>query len=222
MIKRKSNIEVDNTLNARVLYYDFFAGLFLYDLLIDRKCLLENQINILKTYPLSDENSLDFDILYKELRENGIKNFVFEYTYLFMLPFISRIDSKASLNKKSNVTNNKIGQKSIVLYLSYYIDGTIAGSGLTLAKQLVKKSKIRINDTNFKENEEHIGFLLLLMKHLLQNNNTSLSAEVFKECIKPMQYRIKEDLLSIGNEYLYFHIARLFDSFMSVELSFYS
>lgn len=220
MITRKTHSNnVDSTINARVLYYDFFAGLFLYDLLLDRENLFKKQLDILMQHPLFDESLLHFDVLNKELNDNGIKNFIFEYTYLFMLPFASRIDNSVSFSKKSNNSIYKITPKSIVLYLSYYIDGSIAGKGLTIAKQLVKQSKVRINNVNFKENEEHFGFLLLFMKHLLQNNDIDLSIKVFKDCIKPIQCRIIEDLYSIGDGYLYFHVAKLLDIFMGIELS---
>ena len=219
MIKRKAHSDVDGTLAARILYYDFFASLFLYDLLLCRENLLKNQISILKQYPLSDSNIVDFELLHKELDANGIKNFIFEHTYLFMLPFTSHIDVNTTFNeKRKNNSNRTINKKSVVLYLSYYIDGSIAGNGLTIAKQLVKQSKVRINDVNFKENEEHFGFLLLFMKYLLQNNNMDLSIKVFKECIKPMQYKIIEGLNDMGDGYLYFHISRLLDIFMDVEL----
>lgn len=219
MIKRKVDSSVDNTLNARILYYDFFAGLFLYDLLINRENLLKDQINILRQYPLSDDNLESFDFLYVELCENGIKNFVFEHTYLFMLPFASKTKTSSTSDKKSRSNHSsEINSKTIILYLSYYIDESIAGKGLTLAKQLVKQSKIRINDVNCKENEEHFGFLMLFMKHLLQNNDIDLSMKVFKECIKPMQYKIITGLHSVGDDCLYYHVSKLLSEFMGVEL----
>ena len=104
--------------------------------------------------------------------------------------------------------------------MSYYLDGTIAGNGLSIAKEKVRKSKVRLNEKEFKENEEHIGFLFVFSKYLLQNNENSLQNEVFKDCIIPMKDKIIEN---INNKYLdsmYYNIANLMKSFLDFEMAF--
>lgn len=211
MLRKKisnNSKNIDHSLNARILYYDFFASLFLYDLLSTRLELLKKQIIILKKYPLLEKDLLHFNFLEEELLKNGVKNFIFEYTYLFMLPF--------------NADNNRKDFKSIILYLSFYLDETIAGKGLNIAKQLVKKSKVRLNDISFKENEEHLGFLFLFMKHLLKNNDFNLSKEVFNNCINIMQSKIIQELQILRHNNLYHHISGLLKTFMSLEFAIFN
>lgn len=225
MLKKKQdsqNNQNEAIERARILYYDFFAGLFLYDLLINRKDLLLEQVKILKTQPLNDGDLVFFEALENEIQTNGIKNILFEYTRFFMLPFdvnenvsINRLAKKRDKNEKKEKSASQI-----ILYLSYYLDGTIAGSGLSIAKEKVRKSKVRLNEKEFKENEEHIGFLFVFSKYLLQNNENSLQNEVFKDCIIPMKDKIIEN---INNQYLdsmYYNIANLMKSFLDFEMAF--
>lgn len=232
MLKRKEKTQdnQDEALNgARILYYDFFAGLFLYDLLINRKDLLLEQIKILKTQPLNDGDLDSFNTLESEIQTNGIKNIVFEYTRFFMLPFDINADVSTYTNKKKNrnwydeeYDNETQNTTQITLYLSYYLDGTIAGSGLIKAKEKVRKSKVRLNEKEFKENEEHIGFLFIFSKYLLQNKDNLLQNEVFKDCIMPMKDKIIENIVNKYPDSTYSSIAKLMDSFLSFEAAFLS
>ncbi|MBR7118359.1 MAG: molecular chaperone TorD family protein [Helicobacteraceae bacterium] len=201
--------------NARILYYDFFAGLFLYDLLINRKDLLLEQIKILKTQPLNDGDLIFFEALENEIKANGIKNILFEYTRFFMLPFDTNANTSTNKSDKKEKNNCQI-----ILYLSYYLDGTIAGSGLIKAKEKIRKSKVRLNEKEFKENEEHIGFLFVFSKYLLQNNEDSLQSEVFKDCIMPMKDKIIENIKNKYLDSIYYNIANIMESFLDFEMAF--
>lgn len=227
MLKKKQdsqNNQKETIKNARILYYDFFAGLFLYDLLINRKDLLLAQIKILKTQPLNDGDLVFFEALENEIQTNGIKNILFEYTRFFMLPFdvnadipIHKLGHKRDKNQKKEKSASQI-----ILYLSYYLDGTIAGNGLIRAKEKVRKSKVRLNEKEFKENEEHIGFLFIFSKYLLQNSEEYLQNEVFKDCIMPMQDKIIEDIKDKYQDSMYYNIANLMESFLNFEIAYKS
>lgn len=221
MLKRKTNSNNKSEINnARILYYDFFAGLFIYDLLLNRTDVILDTIKILNQFPIQDSSLPCYEVLFDELRDNGVKNLIHEYTYTFMLPFNPNVvptpknkaDKIKQKNKQGNTSNN-----STMLYLSYYIDGSVAGEGLRVAKDKVRKSKYRLNETNFKENEEHFGFLMLFMKTLLQNNENNLSTEVFKDCIKPMYEQICSSLMSRDKGSLYYNVAVILRDFLDFE-----
>ncbi|RAX51632.1 hypothetical protein CCY99_08700 [Helicobacter sp. 16-1353] len=219
MLKRKTSnsTQTQDITKARILYYDFFAGLFLYDLLINRADLLLKQIEILKTEPIIEGDENYFNVLENEIKTNGVKNLLFEYTRFFMLPFDAGIkETHIGKNKRKKERKNP----QIILYLSYYLDETIAGSGLIKAKEKVRKSKVRLNEKEFKENEEHFGFLFVFTKYLLQNGETALQNEVFKDCIKPMKDKIIKDIGDKHSDSLYFQISRLLNSFLDFENAF--
>lgn len=223
MIKpKKSDIQAENINKARILYYDFFAGLFIYDLLNGRKDLLLKQIEILKTQPIGDEDEESFEILENEIKQNGVKNLLFEYTRFFMLPFDASLKENLSKNINKKHKKETMENPQVVLYLSYYIDGTIAGTGLVRAKEKIRKSKVRLNEKEFRENEEHFGFLLMLMKNLLENlENKELQNEIFCECINPMYDKILRALQHKGKESLYANVAILAKNFLDFESEMY-
>ena len=53
MLEKLSKEELMNFNNARILYYDFFNGFFVFELLDDRVEIFQKQLAILKNAPLS-------------------------------------------------------------------------------------------------------------------------------------------------------------------------
>ena len=63
MLEKLSKEELMNLNNARILYYDFFNGFFVFELLDDRVEIFQKQLAILKNAPLSEEVEADFLLL---------------------------------------------------------------------------------------------------------------------------------------------------------------
>lgn len=203
--------------NARALYYDFFAGLFLYELLSERTNVILEQIKILKSNPLDEKDLIYFENLEREISSFGVKNIIQEYTRTFLLPFaIPNEHSSMPSRSKGQVRENP----QIMLYLSHYTEGCLNGDGLLKARAIVKKTNFRLNTQTFKESEEHFGFLLLLMRHLLLSNdkedNDALN-EVLKELVLPLGKCIAESLLQKENLCYYSSVGNLLQRFLAVE-----
>lgn len=208
----------DSALNARILYYDFFSGLFIYDLLQKREDILIAQLDILLNSPICDE--AHYLRLKNELCNNGISNLAKEYTYKFMLPFNPQHKPKLRKKKKnmdeSSLDSNLDSSSQIPLYLSFYLDKSIAGIGLVRAKEIIKKSKFRLDEKHFRENEEHFGFLMLVCKNLLQNGENNLWREVSNHLINPMKNAIIKNLKKDENGF-YYDIAHILEVFLDYE-----
>ncbi|RDU60478.1 molecular chaperone TorD family protein [Helicobacter marmotae] len=205
--------------NARALYYDFFAGLFLYELLKQRLSVLLKQVEILKSNPLCEDDILHFEYLENELKERGVDGILAEYTHAFILPF-NVPKSNAPLPKKKGRRSEKGVQ--IMLYLSHYIEGGLNGKALLKARTLTKQSTFRLNTKEFKESEEHLGFLLLLMRYLLLSEEASdraLSVEVAHELVLPLGDFVIKALMQREDLPCYGHIASLLQHFLNLEQS---
>ena len=87
MLEKISKEELMNLNNARILYYDFLNGFFVFELLDDRVEIFQKQLAILKNAPLSEEVEADFLLLENEISHNGIVNIKDEFSRLFALPF---------------------------------------------------------------------------------------------------------------------------------------
>ena len=210
---------LESIANARALYYDFFAGLFLYELLCERENVLLNQIAILKEQVLDECDSAHFDFLEKEIQTNGLQHIIDEYTQTFILPF--------SVPKDDEITPKRRGKgevfyhnPQVMLYLSHYLEGCLNGKALLAVRTLLKQSTFRLNTQSFKESEEHLGFLLLLMRYLTCSEDSGdriLSMQFLREFVIPLGDFVVEALLKREGLVYYTHIASLLQSFLNVE-----
>ncbi|BDB66442.1 hypothetical protein Hc94105_0634 [Helicobacter cinaedi] len=217
---------VESLAKARALYYDFFAGLFLYELLSERGSVLLEQIRILKENSLNESDKVHFELLESEITHKGIKGLLDEYTRTFILPFDTPLPNTPMPQRKrrdsnemeSNIHSQSVGR--VMLYLSHYTEGCLNGKSLLKARGLTKQSTFRLNSKECKESEEHLGFLLLLMRHLLlsnDENDKSLSIEVANELVLPLGEYVSKALQQREDLSYYASVGELLKSFLQVE-----
>ena len=209
---------------ARALYYDFFAGFFLYELVGARKDLFLEQIDILATSPINESDGEYFAMLRAYIAKSDSKEILREYTQTFNLPFSAQELPTQELSKQGGKKSKKpkIPNPQIFLYLSHYLEGCLNGESLLRVRTLVKKTHFRLNTQEFKESEEHFGFLLLLMRHLLQDldklaENEQLIRELFTQAIAPMGLAIAEALAKREDLVCYHLVGLLLGSFLALE-----
>lgn len=223
----------DNNALARALYYDFFAGFFLYELVATRKDLFLQQIDILSTSPINESDGEYFAMLRAYVAKADSSDVLREYTHTFNLPFSAHISPEQAAAKGDTPQKGKKSKKpkipnpQIFLYLSHYLEGCLNGESLLKVRTLVKKTHFRINARDFKESEEHFGFLLLLMRHLLQDSQnlrddeykeyTHLASEIFTQAIAPMGLPIANALAHREDLVCYHLVGLLLRSFLSLE-----
>ncbi|PAF46460.1 hypothetical protein BKH46_07630 [Helicobacter sp. 12S02634-8] len=191
----------DTITQARVLYYDFFSGLFLFELLKNRQELLKKQIQILKEFALNPQDTQDFSTLQNELETSGLHSFITEFSALFTLPF------------------GKGDQAPVYLYLSHYLEDCIGGESLVRAKSIIKKGQCYLNTKRIKESEENLGFLFVAMRHFLENGELALAKELFATCIYPMQDGVCKAIASRVDCPLYACVNRILEGFLRLEES---
>ena len=207
---------LESVASARALYYDFFAGLFLYELLSERSSVLLKQVKILKENILNERDNTHFELLESELERKGTQQILREYTHTFILPF--------AVPHESDCKNEKVKSENtqIMLYLSHYLEGYLNGKALLKARSLTKQSTFRLNTQECKESEEHLGFLLLLMRHLLLSPNEGdrvLSAQVVDELVIPLGDFVVAALIQREDLSYYASVGYLLQSFLNVERS---
>ncbi|WP_395001748.1 molecular chaperone TorD family protein [uncultured Helicobacter sp.] len=209
---------------ARALYYDFFAGFFLYELVGARKDLFLEQIDILATSPINESDGEYFAMLRAYIAKSDSKEILREYTQTFNLPFSAQNLPTQERSKQGGKKSKKpkIPNPQIFLYLSHYLEGCLNGESLLRVRTLVKKTHFRLNAQEFKESEEHFGFLLLLMRHLLQDldklaENEQLIRELFTQAIAPMGLAIAEALAKREDLVCYHLVGLLLGSFLALE-----
>ena len=186
--------------SARLLYYDFFNGIFVFEMLEERVDIFKSQIALLKNALLKNDLEENILELEEELNTKGIENLYEEYSRLFALPF---------------------GGKQVGIHLSHYYESCVGGESLLKMRELLKKSDVRVDTKIFKETEEHLGFLFGFMRYLIQKGDEELAKEVFlfsKDAFFGLCKEIKER----RDSKFYLDIALLLESFLEFEVEFYS
>lgn len=192
---------MDETINkARAIFYDFFAGLFLYELLCERESLLKTQLESLSTSPLDDEAEKSFARLSEELNKHGIVVILDEFNDLFALPMSGEV---------------------VFPYVSHYKENRLNGDILVDIRQTIKELPVRANSTQFRETEDHLGFLFLVMRYCIEEKNfEGTQKEIFKLYILPYIKGFIDDIASNHKADFYKDVAIILDSFMDFERSY--
>ncbi|TLD85663.1 molecular chaperone TorD family protein [Helicobacter sp. MIT 05-5294] len=199
MLDKLSVQERQNLQQARILYYDFFNGLLVFEILDERAKIAQKQLEILLNAPLNEEAEGSMLLLKQELQDNGIQNIKEEFSTLFALPF---------------------GEKQVGMHLSHYYENCIGAESLLKIRSLLKQSDVRVNSEVFKETEEHLGFLCGLMRHLLEVDNMDLAKEVFEFSHKAFLSLI-EEIKARKDAKFYLAVALILESFMKFEAEIY-
>ncbi len=194
-----STLEQEQVKSARILYYDFFNGFFVFELLDGRLQVALEQLEILLCAPLNEVAGESMEMLKTELENNGIANFKEEFSRLFALPF---------------------GEKQVGMHLSHYYENCIGAESLLKMRTLLKKSDVRVETSNFKETEEHLGFLFGFMRHLLESGNEELAEEVFL-FIQDAYYGLIAEIKARKDARLYLSLALILESFIEFESTIY-
>lgn len=184
---------------ARVLFYDFLAGVFLYDLLLGREELLKRQVALLQASPLDEAMEIAIKGLGGILEREGIETLRNEYTELFVLPF---------------------SHKRIHLLLSHYNEGCVGGQALLDIRQRLRDFPIRMNSDLCKESEEHFGFLMVLMRFLIEHREEipeGSERRVFEEFIAPYGEKIAQELIHHPVAQAYPKIGQILRGFLEFE-----
>jgi len=147
---------------ARSLYYGLFSKMFVFNTKEDRYDGVVEALDVLIANPM-DENSCEALKEIKEfIKENGVSGLVDEYDDIFHSP------SSAVLRDTA----------------SFYNDGFESGKKRLEVKNFLAKTKIRRDESNYKENEDSVGFLVTFMHELVELMiNGEKSYETVNHCV---------------------------------------
>lgn len=107
VLKPKIEANQNSALNqARALYYDFFAGFFVFELLDSRFEIFNKQIEILSSYPLDSADEENFSALLGYLKCASLAEIKREYSQTFDIPFGAKGGNLADKNAESSAESS--------------------------------------------------------------------------------------------------------------------
>lgn len=180
---------------SRILYFDFFSNIFLYELLLKNQQTLQKQLDLISQEPLVKS---EFYTQCMQKIKNNFAEIQKEYTLLFSTPF-----SKQKLS----------------LYLSHYTENCFSGKSLVHIREKLKENKLLLNRDFCKENEDHIGVICLFISHLLQEGNLAYAKEISHTFFIPIAEGLIRDGKELYKENFYFNAIKILEGFVLIENS---
>lgn len=187
---------------ARALYYGLFSTFFSF--LDDEKKIEELQKNL------------------KLLKENALNEYAADAMENIFV--ILEQKGKDALKKESDEIFFNPYSAFIAMTASYYDEQRDDGKMRMKMLEYVLHSKFRRDENNFKENEDHISFILeFIEKLLLQSVQTQekcsqeLAKTVFKDVLNNFVDNFIASLYEHKSSYIYKEVAVVFQVFIELE-----
>lgn len=154
---------------ARSLYYGFLSKLFVFTPSPERYKGLSEAIEVMIQNPIDDNSGEALKEIQAFLNDTTHEIFIQEYDDIFHNPAYKVVRNTAS----------------------YYDEGVESGHQRLAVKNFLAKTKIRRDETHYKENEDSVGFIFTFMHELIelilqdQNEYENLQHCMFTEVINP-------------------------------------
>lgn len=184
---------VEQITPSRILYYEFFANIFLYELLTKHQTLIQEQLTLLAKEPLVDVSF--YEQCLQEIKDDFSK-IQQEYTLLFSTPF---------------------SRQKLSLYLSHYTEKCISGKSLVAIREKLKEKKLLLNRDFCKENEDHLAILSLFIANLLKEGDLDFAKEVSTSFFLPIAEGLIAQAKELFEEKFYFKVIKILEGFVVVE-----
>ncbi|TKB09432.1 hypothetical protein FCL48_10805 [Desulforhopalus sp. IMCC35007] len=196
-------MEMDRTSinKARSVYYGMFASLFAFNFNESHHDSIIAAVNVLAEHPMDEESGMALKAMIQQLEAltfEGLKN---EGNQIFFSPTTSHVPMTASFyDEKRDDGKKRVAMMNYVLNSNY-----------------------RRNTDIFKENEDHIEFIALFLKTLIeeeikgQEYAQCLAREVFEQILNPMIDTLSEKVFNHENSLFYKNAAIVLRSFAEFE-----
>ena len=221
VLKPKVEANQSSALNqARALYYDFFAGFFVFELLEGRFEIFNKQIEILSSYPLDSADGETFSALLGYLKRASLAEIKREYSQTFDIPFGAKggnladksAESSTESNTKSTFAESTFAESSAESSLdksdneSFTPQEALEFEKLHKTLASLPKGQIFLYLSHYNEGCLN-GASLLKAKQLVKQTRFRLNSESYKESEEHfgflllfMSYLLRESAESINAE----------------------
>lgn len=186
---------------ARVVYYGFFSSVFSFDLTRDNYSRIQETLDILNRDPIDEATAQALVEMRTFLQKGGYKALKEESDAVFFSPATAFIPMTASFYKEKRDDGGKRLEMMEYVY----------------------QSKYRKNNDGFKENEDHLEFILLFMQqHIIDETAgdpeaAALAARVFTHILNEMIDDFTFNLFTHKRSRFYRMAAIVLYSFMEIE-----
>lgn len=186
---------------ARAVYYGLFASLLTFFENANDLEVIQKTINVLASNPLDEASQIAFSNMQNLLIEKDYEFLKEESDKVFFSPYAAYIPVTAS----------------------FYVENRDDGKMRLAMVNYVLGSKFRRDNDKFKELEDHIGFIVLFMQKLIEDElsgneaSAQLSREVFVNILNPFVDEFIAALHAHEFSCFYQEFAVVMQSFIALE-----
>lgn len=186
---------------ARAVYYGLFASLLTFFDNPNDLEVIQKTMDVLAQNPLDEASKLAFSNMQNLLITGGYASLKEESDHVFFSPYAAYIPVTAS----------------------FYVENRDDGKMRQEMVRYVLSSNYRRDDTKFKELEDHIGFIVLFMQKMIEEElggnekSAQLAREVFVNILNPFVDEFINALYLHENSSFYQEFAVVMQSFIALE-----
>ena len=186
---------------ARAVYYGLFASLLTFFENANDLEVIQKTINVLASNPLDEASKVAFSNMQNLLITKDYSFLKEESDKVFFSPYAAYIPVTAS----------------------FYVESRDDGKLRLAMVNYVLSSKFRRDTKKFKELEDHIGFIVLFMQKLIEDElsgneaSAQLSREVFVNILNPFVDEFIAALYAHELSHFYQELAVVMQSFIALE-----
>lgn len=191
---------------ARMVYYGLFSSLFSFSLQEEGFDTILTSVEKLMESPIDDQTEKALKKIHQRLKRSGFKCVKDESDKVFYSPVGSFVPMTAS----------------------FYIESRDDGSKRLEMIEYLLKSRYRRDTDTHKENEDHIGFILLFMQKLIEEELAGdteagiLAKKVFENVLNEFIDDFTNNLFAHENGVLLRQVAMVLSSFTDFERLFFN
>lgn len=184
---------------GRGLYYSLFSRLFVFSQEADRFSGVNAMLGLASAHALNEESAAAIMRIQARFDEKNPQNLADEFDEIFHAP-------------PSPLRNS----------LSYYDEGYEVGHACAKVRKILARTDLRRDETKFKENEDNVGFVFVLMSEFIARESElelygELEEQLFKEIINPNIDEFIEGLFNHESSEIYKDVAVLLQGFVEFE-----
>ena len=184
---------------GRGLYYSLFSRFFVFSQGDDRFSGVNAMLGLASAHALNEESAAAIMRIQARFDEKNPQNLADEFDEIFHAP-------------PSPLRNS----------LSYYDEGYEVGHACAKVRKILARTDLRRDETKFKENEDNVGFVFVLMSEFIARESElelygELEEQLFKEIINPNIDEFIEGLFNHESSEIYKDVAVLLQGFVEFE-----
>lgn len=184
---------------GRGLYYSLFSHFFVFSQGDDRFKGVNAMLGLAAAHALNEESAAAIMRIQARFDEKNPQNLADEFDEIFHAP-------------PSPLRNS----------LSYYDEGYEVGHACAKVRKILARTDLRRDETKFKENEDNVGFVFVLMSEFIARESElelygELEEQLFKEIINPNIDEFIEGLFNHESSEIYKDVAVLLQGFVEFE-----